>query len=144
MHEQRPHVGVGVLIINKDTVLLGKRKGSHGSATWAPPGGHLEFQESFEQCAQREVVEETGLHVDALRFASCTNDIFAQNNKHYVTIFMLAHYTQGHPRITEPDTCEEWQWFSWDNLPTPLFLPLQHLLEQGFTPYSVSLDQKIV
>ena len=33
-------VGVSVIIVNSDSLLLGKRKGSHGNGTWAPPGGH--------------------------------------------------------------------------------------------------------
>lgn len=39
------------------------RKGSHGDGEWALPGGHLEMGESFEQCAVREVEEETGIMV---------------------------------------------------------------------------------
>lgn len=60
-----PRVGVGVFVINeKDHVLLGKRTGSHGAGTLALPGGHLELHESFQECAAREVLEETGLLVD--------------------------------------------------------------------------------
>lgn len=42
-------------------MLLGKRAGSHGDGTWAPAGGHLEFGESIEACARREVRQATGL-----------------------------------------------------------------------------------
>lgn len=133
MNEQRPFVGISVLIINNGKLLLGKRKGSHGDATWATPGGHLEFKESFEKCAKREVEEETGLAIQNVRLATCSNDIFSENNKHYVTIFMLADYATGEPLVTEPDKCEQWQWFAWDDLPTPLFLPIKNLLNQGFT-----------
>jgi 8-oxo-dGTP diphosphatase len=63
----RPLVGIGVLIFNhKNEVLLGNRINSHGSQTWAPPGGHLELGESFEICSIRETKEETGLDIKDL------------------------------------------------------------------------------
>ena len=54
------------------------------------PGGHLDFGESFETCAMREVLEETDLQVkeDSVRFLTATNDIMPSEHKHYVTIFM--------------------------------------------------------
>lgn len=66
--------------------------------TYALPGGHLEFQESFEACASREVFEETGLRLepDELRFFTCTNNILTNDGgKHYVTIFMVGRAHQG-------------------------------------------------
>lgn len=50
----------------------------------------MDFNESLEDCAAREVVEETGLVVEPsfLRFLTCTNDIMADEGKHYVTVFM--------------------------------------------------------
>ena len=59
-------VGVAVIIKHQNTILLGERIGAHGANTWATPGGHLEFGESVEQCAIREVFEETGLKLLSL------------------------------------------------------------------------------
>ena len=56
--------------------------------TWGLPGGHLEANESFEECAEREILEEAGLHVRHLKFLTATNDIMPVEGKHYVTIFM--------------------------------------------------------
>lgn len=134
---KRPAVGVAAIVIKHGKVLLGKRKGAHGSGSWAFPGGHLEFNESIEGCAQREVFEETGLSVKNSRFVTITNDIFYQNNKHYVTLFVVCDYEHGTPRIKEPDKCEKWEWFYWNEFPEPIFLSLKNLLEQGFTPLGI-------
>jgi 8-oxo-dGTP diphosphatase len=55
--EKRPAVGVAAIVTKNGKVLLGKRKGAHGEGSWAFPGGHLEFNESIEDCAKREVFE---------------------------------------------------------------------------------------
>ena len=73
----RPQVGVAVIIAHNGRVLLLKRKGSHGEGTWAPPGGHLEFGESLEECAMRETLEETEIVIDNVQFVAITNDVFA-------------------------------------------------------------------
>ncbi|KOC89305.1 nucleotide triphosphate diphosphatase NUDT15 [Winslowiella iniecta] len=125
-----PRIGVGVLIFRDGKLLLGRRKGSHGADSWSAPGGHLEFGESIEQCAQREVQEETGLRLDKLRIGPFTNDIFANEQKHYVTLFAVAHQPVGEPVLCEPEKCGGWQWFALDALPHPLFIPLQNLLQQ--------------
>lgn len=67
-----------------DRLLIGRRKGSHGAGTIQLPGGHLEFKESFEKCAIREVYEETGLTLSTVEFATATNDVMIGD-----TIFSL-------------------------------------------------------
>ncbi len=131
---KRPSVGVGVLILRSGQILLGQRKNAHGDGTWAPPGGHLEWNESLEDCAKREVMEETGLDIENIRQAAFTNDVFSAEGKHYVTLFLLADCPSGEPEIKEPEKCTGWKWFSWDELPRPLFLPLQHIFDQAFDP----------
>src|SRR5215831_6036473 len=84
-------VGVAVLVRRGDDVLLTHRKGSHGAGTWAPPGGHLDIGESFEDCAIREVREETGVTITKPRFLAVTNDIFVDEGRHYATIWLEAH-----------------------------------------------------
>lgn len=134
MEQRAPRVGVGVIVLHNGLVLLGKRIGSHGAGTWAPPGGHLEFRESVEQCASREVLEETGLHIESVAPGPFTNDAFAPENKHYVTLFVVATSTSGEPQLREPTKCSAWQWFRWSELPQPLFQPLATLHRTGFVP----------
>ncbi len=129
-----PKVGVGVCIIKEGKVLLGKRKGAHGAGSWSFSGGHLEFNESWKECAVRETLEETGIKIKNVRFSMVTNDIFEKEGKHYVTIFMLADYVSGEAKVMELDKWEKWEWFDWNDLPQPLFVPLQNLLKQDYNP----------
>jgi len=130
----RPGVGIGVIVVKEGKVLLGKRKNSHGAGCWSFPGGHLEMHEAWNECARREVLEETGLAIDNLKFVAATNDVFPEENKHFITLFILACYHSGILTNMEPEKCSEWDWFSWDNLPKPLFLPIENLLKQSFWP----------
>lgn len=141
MEKERPKVGVGVIILKDNKVLLHKRKGSHGEGSWSFPGGHLEFNESLEQCAIREVEEETGIKIQNVRFATITNDIFPLEKKHYVTVYMLADHLQGAPKNKEPEKAESWSWFSWEELPKPLFIPVENLLKQNFNPFELQNDK---
>jgi 8-oxo-dGTP diphosphatase len=111
-----------VLVSDGKNILLLKRQKSHGDGTWAPPGGHLEFGESVEDCAMRETLEETGLLIAHIRFVGITNDIFAAEGKHYVTIWVEGERADGEPRVAHPEKVAAVGWFSRDALPAPLFL----------------------
>lgn len=125
---------MGVVLIRDGRVLLGLRHGAHGAETWSLPGGHLEWNESFDEAVRREVKEETGItlgHIERLDF---TNDIMVDEEKHYVTLYFLARDPIGDPELREPDKCREWRWFAWDHLPQPLFTPFQNFLATGWRP----------
>ena len=133
--DQFPKVGVGVIIIKDNKILFGQRKNAHGEDTWSVPGGHLEFNELIEECAKREVFEETGIEIKNLKMGPFTNDIFKEEEKHYITIYVIADYDSGEVEVKEPDRMIEWNWFSWNNLPKPLFKPIENLLKQNFNPF---------
>ena len=121
--EKRPKVGVGVMIFKDGKVLLHKRKNknsNHGDGQFAYPGGHLEYMESFEDCAKRETFEEAGIEIENVRFLRMLNmTIYAP--KHYVHVTMIADWKSGDPKVKEPDKCEYWDLFDLDTLPSPLF-----------------------
>lgn len=131
---RNPRVGVGVIVLRDGRVLLGLRRGSHGAGTWALPGGHLEFGESVEACAAREALEETGLAIEQLRPGPFTNDVMQAEDRHYVTLFVVAGAATGEVELREPQKCERWAWFDWSDLPEPLFQPLQTLKRSGYAP----------
>lgn len=128
----RPNVGVAVIIRDGDKILLMKRQNSHGHGTWSVPGGHLEFGESPYECAIREAEEEVGVQVSDLTFCTITNDIFEQEGKHYVTIWMEGRYVSGEARVNSAREMSAVGWFPWNTLPTPRFLPLDNLLASGY------------
>lgn len=125
-------VGVAVFIFKDGSFLMQQRTGAHGAGSWSVPGGHLEFGESFEDTAKREVAEETGLEITNIRFGAITNDYFVAEDKHYVTVWMMSDWLSGTPKIMEPDKCISQKWRTFETLPSPLFLPWQQLLQSPF------------
>lgn len=127
----RPGVGVGVFVWKDGKFIMGQRLGSHGANTWSVPGGWLEFGESWEDCAKREVMEETGMKIDNIRFVTATNNIFEKEHTHSVTIWLDSDWVSGEPKITEPDKFIDMQWHDFKTLPAPLFEPCWQSLRKA-------------
>lgn len=140
MLQNRPLVGVGVLVTKGNNILFGYRTASHGAQCWSPPGGHLELGETIEACAKRELLEETGLRATEIEIVGVTDDFFHPENKHYVTIMTRAYIIDDEPRIMEPEKISAWQWFDWHELPKDLFLPLINFIKLGMSPFDAFLQ----
>ena len=127
-HSERPCVGIGVMIFKDGKVLLGKRKkASHGSGEYCFPGGHLEFGESFEECARREVREECGLEIQNVRFELVAN--VQKYERHHVLVGFIADWKAGEPQVLEPEKLDSWNWYNVDELPQPLFRATELMIE---------------
>lgn len=124
----RAGVGVGVLIQKEGKVLLQRRTGAHGAGTWSCPGGHIDFGETLEETAAREVKEEVGIGISDVRFLAITNDVFPDDQRHYVTVWVEAASVAGEPRVQDQRELTNVGWFEWTCLPEPLFVPLQNLV----------------
>ncbi len=125
---KNPRVGVGVMIVKDGKVLIGKRKSSHGDGEYTWPGGHLEHLESIEECARREVREETGMEIKNIRFLRLMN-ITKYAPKHYIDIAMVSDWASGEPQVLEPNKLESWEWRDMDDMPEPLFAPMPTYFE---------------
>ncbi len=117
---QKPKVGIGVLIFKDGKVLLTQRHGSHGAYEYSFPGGHLEYMESFEDCARRETREECGVEIKNIRLQYLAN-VTKYSPKHYVHVGIIADWASGEPKTLEPNKATEWKWYDLNNLPDPLF-----------------------
>ena len=99
----------------------------------------MEFFESIESCARREILEETNLVLaDDLKFASTENNFFTKTTpqRHYVTVCLSAHVVdESKLENMEADKCEGWEWVPANEILDdtgkyrPLFVPLRHLFE---------------
>jgi 8-oxo-dGTP diphosphatase len=116
----RPKIGINVLVLKDGKALLGKRIGSGVLATgmYQTPAGHLELLEPILACAHREILEETGIEIQNLRFLNITN-VRKFAPAHYVCLSFVADWKSGEPVNKEPDRCEGWDWYPLTNLPEP-------------------------
>ncbi len=117
-----PSVGVGAMVIRNGNVLLGKRKGSHGAGTYAWCGGGLEFGESLEGAVAREVFQESGMSVTNISLICVSN--IREYGRHYID-FEFEVEAEGEPLLREPESGEPWTWYPLDDLPHPLFRPVE-------------------
>lgn len=139
--QQIPKVGISVMVIKDNHILLGKRKGSHGAGEYAFTGGHLEYMESFEECAMRETLEESGIKIKNIKFQFIMNLLqFAP--KHYVHIGLIAEWESGEPENLEPENCEGWDWYRMDQLPEPILEIDQLLIKSHKTGQNYFKEKK--
>ncbi len=110
------HIGVNVFVLRDKKLLLGKRIAGFGAGSWGLPGGHLADGEEMEKAAARELEEETGLRAEKFIFTNLINDLTGKI--HYLQVGFIAEgIGDDSPLVKEPDLCEKWEWFDFNNLP---------------------------
>jgi mutator protein MutT len=129
--EEKKKVGAGLgVILEKDgKILLGMRhpdpdkadSAFRSAGEWCLPGGKIDFGETLEECATREVKEETGIVInnpEVISIHNCKNE-----HAHFLTAGVIAKEWEGEAQVMEPDEIIEWQWFDINNLPYPRYFP---------------------
>jgi 8-oxo-dGTP diphosphatase len=109
-----PRVGVGAITVKEGKVLLVKRGIEPGKGLWAIPGGTLKLGETLQECAAREILEETGIKI---KVGECIYvfDFIEHDNKnrikfHFVIVDFAADYISGEPQGA--DDALEARWLS--------------------------------
>jgi 8-oxo-dGTP diphosphatase len=96
-----PRVGVGIVLLRGDEVLLVKRAKPPGAGQWSLPGGAQELGETAEECAKRELFEETGLEAGPFHLVahadSMHRDDAGRLQYHYTILDFGAHHIGGDP-----------------------------------------------
>jgi 8-oxo-dGTP diphosphatase len=109
-----PLVGVGAVVVYDSRVLLVKRGQAPLQGEWSIPGGKLELGETVRQALCREVLEETGLTVEAADllgvFDRVVPDETGRVRYHYILIDFLCRVLSGtlQPGSDADDAC----WFT--------------------------------
>lgn len=130
--DNKINVGVVIIIKNdKGEILFCQRKDQFGFGEWELPGGHLEFQETFEGCVERECMEELGIKVKASKLISVAPNM--KYGKHYIIFTFLTDSFEGEIENKEPDEHSEIGWFKINKLPEPLFIASKNALESYFS-----------
>jgi len=116
------YIGIGcwaIVINDKNEVLLVKRSMSARTEpwTWSRPGGQVEFWETIEATVEREIQEEVGIEVKAIKLLEITQNIDPTHGSHRIAVGYLAQYISWEVTNMEPENHDAVQWFSFDNLP---------------------------
>ena len=93
----------------------------------------MDYEESPEEGIIRETFEETSLIIELknLLFLNYVNEIFPEENKHYVNLVFIATKADGEPKVMEPDKCEFWKWYDPFNLPKDTFINIKNNIENN-------------
>src|SRR5260370_35513379 len=75
-YPERPVVGIGGVIIDRDRTLLIRRGSQPLLGEWSIPGGTLELGESLEEGVVRELREETGIEVRVLELIEVFDRVY--------------------------------------------------------------------
>ena len=119
----RPAVTADCIVITKETepkVLLIQRGNEPYKGCWAFPGGFMNMDETAEQCAIRELEEETGLVVSQVQQIGAYSKVDRDPRGRTITVAYLALIDSPVP-IKGQDDAASAQWFPLSTLPPLAF-----------------------
>ncbi len=118
-----PKVAVGAVIIEKNKVLLVKRKNPPAQGEWAIPGGKVRWGETLREALKREMKEELNVEIRPEGLVKVV-EIMPENgnpNFHYVILDYRATIIGGKPQAG--DDALQAAWFGKDELAQALLTP---------------------
>ena len=126
----RPDAGCGAAIRDADgRILLIQRLREPEAGAWGLPGGKIDFGESAEDTARREIAEELGVEIELTGLACLAETIDKGDGRHWVAPVYEARIISGTPRILEPEKHGGWGWFTHNDLPKHLTTPTRIYLK---------------
>ena len=119
----RPAVTADCIVITREAepkVLLIQRGGEPFKGAWAFPGGFMDMDETTEQCAIRELEEETGLRVSDIKQIGAYSKVERDPRGRTITVAYLAIIDEP-IAVTGQDDAANAEWWPVDALPPLAF-----------------------
>ena len=116
-YPERPWVGVLAAVRRGPRCLLLQRAQRVDEGTWGFPGGTLELGETITGCAERELLEETGVEAAALGVLTAydyigRDDADDRVRFHYALICVVLDWRAGEGEVREPESHSGIGWFT--------------------------------
>jgi len=115
---QLPATGASILVHVDGSAVIVKRGKEPSKGLWALPGGRQEFGETLEMTARRELLEETGLTANTIRFLQMIESMRHDENglatSHYVLGVFLVTAISG--TLVAGDDAAEAEWITRERL----------------------------
>lgn len=119
----RPAVTADCVVVTKEAepkVLLIQRGNEPYKGCWAFPGGFMNMDETTEQCAIRELEEETGLKIDEVKQIGAHSRVDRDPRGRTITVAYLA-FVDSPVEVKGQDDAAKAEWFALSNLPELAF-----------------------
>ncbi|MHA1144429.1 MAG: NUDIX hydrolase [Candidatus Helarchaeota archaeon] len=118
----RPIFGVGVIIVKGNDVLMIKRAAEPNKGYWSIPGGMVEYNESCEEAAARECLEEVSLKIkpEDLKFVDIVNKIVRDEEGRIKFHVVIGDYITDkfEGQAVARDDALDATWVKFDDIPT--------------------------
>lgn len=120
MKEPRVRVA-GILVEDKNVLLIKQSKGD--KFYWLLPGGGLDYGESFEQCLEREFMEETSLKIEADELIFVSESIAPDKSRHIVNLYFKVDLIGGEIKIGDEHNLLELKYMNIDEIENSTIYP---------------------
>lgn len=138
----RPAVTADCVVMTKEAVpqvLLIERGADPYKGCWAFPGGFMNMDETTEQCAIRELEEETGLQVTELHQIGAYSKVDRDPRGRTITVAYLVVLPYPTP-VTGQDDAAKAKWFPIDALPSLAF-DHEEIMQDAINAYKKRFPQ---
>ena len=138
----RPEVTVDCVVMTNETtpkVLLVQRGIEPYKDCWAFPGGFMNMDETTEQCAIRELEEETDLKVSGLHQIGAYSEVDCDPRGRTITVAYIA-IIDSPLEVKGQDDAARAEWFPIDKLPKLAF-DHQEIMHDAIKTYKMSFPQ---